>query len=147
MFIPLIYEHLINKYFVRGSVGQATKVRNEKYRNAFFSTPIQIFCSSYIILIISNSFATYGCCHPCFVFKSENKFERKHQKKVTCPKSSDKKRASFSAIHIIVSSAFLSNTCTCFAPLNASCRASESSLIKLEKYLLAWEHIVWRGNK
>ncbi len=35
--IPLIIEHLFCKYFVRLSVGNATK-----------------------------GFATYGCCHPCF---------------------------------------------------------------------------------
>ena len=37
MHIPLVYEHLFYKYFVRRSVGNATK-----------------------------GFATYGCFHPCF---------------------------------------------------------------------------------
>ena len=38
--IPLINEHLFCKYFVRLSVGNATK-----------------------------GFATYGCCHPCLYYK------------------------------------------------------------------------------
>ena len=40
MQIPLINEHLFCKYFVRLSVGNARK-----------------------------GFATYGCCHPCFLLK------------------------------------------------------------------------------
>ena len=58
--------HLFYKYFVRQSVCQATRGTNVKIWKCDFSTPISIFCSSYIFLIISNSFATYGCCHPCF---------------------------------------------------------------------------------
>ncbi len=42
MQIPLINEHLFYKYFVRLSVGNATK-----------------------------GFATYGCCHPCFITKDK----------------------------------------------------------------------------
>ena len=51
---------------VRRFVGQATKGKNVKTWKWDYSTPISIFCSSYIILIISNIFATYGCWHPCF---------------------------------------------------------------------------------
>ena len=43
--IPLINEHLFYKYFVRLSVGNATK-----------------------------GFATYGCCHPCFIIKEDSNY-------------------------------------------------------------------------
>ena len=38
-----------------------------KNGNVIFSTPISIFCSSLIFLIISNSFASYGYRHPCLI--------------------------------------------------------------------------------
>ena len=46
----------------------------------------------------------------------------------TCPSSSALISASFSAIHVMVSSAFLSKTWTCLAPDSASCLAVASSL-------------------
>ena len=47
MYIPLINEHLFCKYFVRLSVGNATK-----------------------------GFATYGCCHPCLLLYYRFLFDR-----------------------------------------------------------------------
>ncbi len=52
------------------SVGQATKGKKVKHGIAIFSTTISIFCSSYIFHTISNSSATYGCCHPCFLLSN-----------------------------------------------------------------------------
>ncbi len=48
MHIPLVYEHLLYKYFVRRSVGQAKKRQK--------------------------SFATYGCCHPCHHYEGKISF-------------------------------------------------------------------------
>ena len=54
-----IHINIFYKYFVCRSVGQATKGKNVK---------TCYFLFSYIFLIISSSFATYGCCHP-FVYQ------------------------------------------------------------------------------
>ncbi len=35
----------------------------------FFSLFISFFCFQYIFPLISMSFATYGCCHPCFMVR------------------------------------------------------------------------------
>ena len=48
--ILLIYKHLFYRYFVGQSVGQPTKGNDVKMP----------------FLKISNSFASYGCCYPCF---------------------------------------------------------------------------------
>ena len=87
MQIPLIYEHLFCKYFVLWSVGHATKGINFKiqkrdflvcyfncWKSGFFSNYfcflfslflLSTFCLPYIILMISKSFATHGCCQLC----------------------------------------------------------------------------------
>ena len=73
MQILLIFEHLFYKYFVRRSVGEATKSRNvkkkcdERFRD-FFSLDFRYNFPN-IFIIISKSFATYGCCRPCFYLK------------------------------------------------------------------------------
>ena len=71
MQIPLINEHLFCEYFVRQSVGHATKGRNEKYRIMIFSAPnwdiapiffVQIplinehlFCKYFVRLSVGNA--------------------------------------------------------------------------------------------
>ncbi len=76
--ISFIFKHQFYKYFVSRSVGQAKKGINVKTWKChlIFLTPISIFCSSYILSIISNSFATYGCCHPCYVYQDKLKLEQ-----------------------------------------------------------------------
>ncbi len=75
--IPLTYEVLFYKYFICRSLGQATKGRNVKIWKLIFSVPNEnkqlvffyahSFLFSYKFLIISNSFASYRCCHPYLI--------------------------------------------------------------------------------
>ena len=72
MNIPLSYEHLFYKYFIRRSVGQATKSRNVK-KNVMKGFVFFVLIFDIIFqYIISKSFATYGCCHPCYGLYSRN---------------------------------------------------------------------------
>ena len=74
--------------FILRSVGQATKDKYVKPGKAIFSTSISIYvgCSFYIFLIISNSFATYRCRHPCFnyyLYCKNNLIVKQHLNKKT----------------------------------------------------------------
>ncbi len=65
--ISHIHEHLFDKYFVRRFVNQASKGKNVKTCKCDFLDILLNFLQFiHIFLIISNSFSTYGCCHPCF---------------------------------------------------------------------------------
>ena len=72
--IPLTNEHLFCKYFVRWSAGLATKGRNVKNMNNILITQlfkVSWFLKYFMFFLYYHSFfsfATYGCCHPCFLY-------------------------------------------------------------------------------
>ncbi len=69
MHIPLTYEHLFYKYFVRRSVGQDTKRQQCKNMETRFFRPLILLFNFHLILSflkLSQNFATYGCCYPYY---------------------------------------------------------------------------------
>ncbi len=78
MHIPLVHEHLFYKYFVRRS-GYKKQICKKKCDERFLDFRYNF---PNIFNIISKSFATYGCCHPCILLFAKNVFNSKIYKSV-----------------------------------------------------------------